>query len=205
MATPTHGIFCQSWTYPTKCWYCRAPIYIYQCSCGSVVLFDWLGSGWPIHVCGSVRRPPRPILSDTEWERRRFQEEMAAIQPGREQWVSVPAQEHKSARTRRIVTTLQDLPARTKRINSLDTEGPFELAAMKMRAGAGSYVQVTLRDTDTTPHQVYVAVVKRSDLPAGELRRNMRLGVSLEVRGLRRAEWFVVEIVALLEPGESPA
>lgn len=130
---------------------------------------------------------------------------MAAINPGRQQWVSVPAQEHRKARVRRIVATLQDLPAQTKRIDSLNTEGPFERAAMKVRTDARSYTQVTLRDTDTTPHQVYVAIVKRSDLPAGPLRLNMRLGVSLEVRGLRRAEWFVVEIAEIPEPGESAA
>ena len=206
MGTPAHGLFCQSWTYPTKCWYCRAPIFVYGCSCGSVVLFDHLGAGWPEHVCGKASLPPGPILSDGEWERWRFREHMVAIQPGREQWVSVPPAKHRQHPPRHFVATLQDLPnPRTRRIASLLGEGPFELARLKMVAGA-NYVQITLRDTATAPHQVYPAIVRQSNLPAG-LRPNMRFGVTLEARGLRRAEWFVVEIVALPETrtGESVA
>ena len=67
---------------------------------------------------------------------------------------------------------------------------------MKMRSEARSYAQVTLRDTASSPHRVYPAIVKRSTLP-GRLRRNLRVGVTLEA--LQRAEWFVLEIVALPE------
>ena len=205
---PNHGLFCQSRTYRTKCWDCRAPIYVYQCSCGSVVLFDRLGSGWPLHTCGRASlSPPRPILSDAEWERREFKAWMEAIQPGSKQWISVPAEDHRQSPPLRFVATLQVLPQQTKRISSLDRESQFELAAMEVRSEAKSYAQVTLRDTAPSPHRVYPAIVKWSDLPAGRLRLNMRVGVILEARGLKRAEWFVVEMVALPEtaPGELPA
>ena len=196
-----HGLFCQSWTFPTKCWFCRARIYVYQCSCGSVVLFDSLGSGWPIHVCGtsSATTQARPIRSDAEWDRLRFTSQMEAIKPGSGQWVSSPPESHRGTSPLSFIATLQDLPTQTKRIAALDGESQVELAAMKVRSGANSYAQVTLRDTASSPHRVYPAIVKQSDLPGARLRRNMRVGVTLEARGLRRAEWFVVEMVALPE------
>ena len=198
---PNHGLSCQSWTYPTKCWYCRAGIYVHQCTCGSVVLFDCLGGGWPIHICGTRATTLRPILSDAEWERRRFQERIAAIQPANEQWVSRAPERHLRDPPQKLVVTLQELPKQTKRITTLDREGLFELAAMKIQGGANLYAQVTLRDTESSPHRVYPAIVRKSSLPSERLRRNMRVGVTLEARGLQRVEWFVVEMVAL--PGDT--
>jgi hypothetical protein len=57
MSVPNHGPFCQSKTYPVKCWDCGKQIYIFQCTCGSTVLFDRLGSPWPIHDCGGEKLP----------------------------------------------------------------------------------------------------------------------------------------------------
>src|SRR5579885_1268066 len=48
---PTHMLTCQTWAYPVNCWYCGASIYVFQCTCGSVVLFDSLGGAWPKHQC----------------------------------------------------------------------------------------------------------------------------------------------------------
>ena len=193
---PNHGIFCQTWTYPTKYWDCGAQIHVLQCSCGSAVLFDHLGSGWPHHDCGTTSaRIQRIIRSDAEWERLRIHERMEAIQPGKKQWVSSPPEAQRGAPPRHFVATVQDPPAHTKRIARLDGESPFDLAAMNVGAGAQSYAQVTLRDTASAPHRIYPAIVERSALP-GELRRNMRVGVTLEARGLERAEWFILEIVA---------
>ncbi len=196
---PSHGLICQTWTYPTRCWSCRARIHVLQCSCGSAVLFDALGNGWPIHACGTTSaRIRRIIRSDAEWARLRIQEQMEAILPGPKQWVSSPPEAHRGVPPLHFVATVEDPPAQTKRIARLDEESPFELAAMKMRSEARSYAQVTLRDTASSPHRVYPAIVKRSTLP-GRLRRNLRVGVTLEARGLQRAEWFVLEIVALPE------
>ncbi len=51
MAIPTHGPFCQHQWYPTNCWYCGAEIHILQCSCGSVVLFNYMRPPWDKHTC----------------------------------------------------------------------------------------------------------------------------------------------------------
>ena len=48
---PTHGPWCNSVTWPTKCPHCKTPTYFFQCDCGSKVFFDELGHPWPIHDC----------------------------------------------------------------------------------------------------------------------------------------------------------
>ncbi len=49
MSIPTHGPYCQTWMYPTNCWYCGRPIHVLQCTCGSVVLFDYPRPPWQEH------------------------------------------------------------------------------------------------------------------------------------------------------------
>ena len=51
MSVPTHGSFCQTKTYPVKCWACQKSIFVFQCTCGSCILFDDLGDPWPRHQC----------------------------------------------------------------------------------------------------------------------------------------------------------
>lgn len=193
---PNHGPRCWTKTYPAKCWHCRSGIFVHQCACGSVVLFDALGNGWPRHRCGRAHEPPRRILSDLERERQRLRDRMAAIQPGKEQWIRVEADRHRRSAPRRFAATLQVPPTLTKRITSLDAENALERAALKLVPGA-PYAQITLRDTSGT--EIYPAIVNRNDLPE-PMRRNMQLGVTLEARGLRRAEWFVAELVILSQP-----
>jgi hypothetical protein len=49
----THGWWCGARTYPARCRYCGAKIFIFSCNCGSTVIFDSLGWPWPIHDCSS--------------------------------------------------------------------------------------------------------------------------------------------------------
>ncbi len=196
---PSHGLFCQTRTYPTNCPECQARVFFLECTCGSAVWFDSLGGGWPLHYCPA--RLAKPIRSDAEWNRLRLQATVAAIRPRPRQWVPNRPERHRGKPPLHFVATLQDLPQHTQRIAGLDSVGPLERAALKVRPGA-QYDQVTLRDTGSEPHQVYTAIVERSALP-GRLRRNMCLGVTLEARGLSLAEWFVLEIVTLPELGVS--
>lgn len=53
----THGIFCSTRTFPTRCPSCNDNVFYFSCSCGSRVFFDSLGGAWPIHDC------------DTSWTR----------------------------------------------------------------------------------------------------------------------------------------
>jgi len=47
----THGIWCNTRTYPTRCRYCGEAVFFFSCSCGCKVFFDALGSPWPEHNC----------------------------------------------------------------------------------------------------------------------------------------------------------
>ena len=55
---PTHGRWCSSTTWKTKCLGCGEPVFFFHCNCGSRVFFDELGQPWPIHDC------------ETSWTRR---------------------------------------------------------------------------------------------------------------------------------------
>ena len=47
----THGWWCNTVTYPTKCSGCGEPVFFFRCDCGSAVFFDALGEPWPEHDC----------------------------------------------------------------------------------------------------------------------------------------------------------
>ena len=47
----THGSWCNAATWQTKCPSCKAPVFFFQCDCGSKVFFDELGDPWPQHDC----------------------------------------------------------------------------------------------------------------------------------------------------------
>ncbi len=46
---PSHGPWCSTQTYPTRCVVCGDDVFHFRCTCGSSVLFDHLGDPWPIH------------------------------------------------------------------------------------------------------------------------------------------------------------
>ncbi len=52
---PTHGEWCQTITFPTKCRECQSDIFLLRCNCGSLVLFDELGPPWPVHDCDAAK------------------------------------------------------------------------------------------------------------------------------------------------------
>lgn len=47
----THGWWCNSVTYRTKCPNCSESVFFFRCDCGSAVFFDALGEPWPEHDC----------------------------------------------------------------------------------------------------------------------------------------------------------
>ena len=51
----THGIWCNTKTFPLNCRYCGSNIFFFQCDHESRVLFDALGWPWPLHDCLSPR------------------------------------------------------------------------------------------------------------------------------------------------------
>lgn len=115
----THGSWCNSVTWPTKCPSCHEKVFFFRCDCGSGVFFDQLGPPWPIHDCdlswargrrrwqddsgGTVveiasgitlrRAPPEGSIDQTVVSRGRRQAErpdpIVAIKPGKAEEVSV--------------------------------------------------------------------------------------------------------------------
>jgi hypothetical protein len=47
----THGTWCNTHTYRTRCRYCGEEVFYFSCDCGCKVFFDSLGSPWPEHNC----------------------------------------------------------------------------------------------------------------------------------------------------------
>lgn len=51
MRAAVHGSWCGSRVWSTKCHTCGAEVWFFSCRCGSKVLFDHIGSPWPLHDC----------------------------------------------------------------------------------------------------------------------------------------------------------
>lgn len=61
----THGWWCNSVTWPTRCPRCGGSVFFFQCDCESKVFFDELGPPWPIHDCDSSWARSRPRTRDS--------------------------------------------------------------------------------------------------------------------------------------------
>lgn len=61
----THGWWCNSVTWPTKCPSCGDSVFFFQCDCESKVFFDELGPPWPIHDCDTSWARNRPRTRDS--------------------------------------------------------------------------------------------------------------------------------------------
>lgn len=48
---PTHGAWCHSITYLTRCRYCGRQVFFFSCDHGCKVFFNQLGPPWPLHEC----------------------------------------------------------------------------------------------------------------------------------------------------------
>ena len=117
MPTPSHGIFCSSRTFPTPCRYCGDDIFVYQCSCGSVVLFDELGGDWPQHrlACylnpGDARGPSDEEISN--WIRSEFRQVLSQMRPSDIQFVSIEPNSSSELKIEAVMA-LRELPKETR-------------------------------------------------------------------------------------------
>ena len=76
MTSATHGVWCNTRTFPTTCKYCKQSVFYFHCDCNSRVFFDDLGPPWPEHHCQSqttgarVSPPPPGKLAQSATMRR---------------------------------------------------------------------------------------------------------------------------------------
>ena len=105
--------------FPTACQYCGDDIFVYQCSCGSVVLFDELGGGWPQHRLACYLKPgdSPTVTADqrSEWLRREFAQLRNRLRPENVQFVSIEPGSV-AGQTVSAVMTIREMPMRTRRI-----------------------------------------------------------------------------------------
>ena len=162
MSIPTHGPFCQTWVYSTRCWDCQQDIHVLQCTCGSAVLFDALGASWPKHACvgrggaggiggsglsgwaavNTLRAQGVPISPDVRQK----------IFPIERQNV------HKNSERRSTLAVVRELCSSTKRTANVDALPELGLKVLgldpKMR-----YWQITLVDNTARPNKSFTALV----------------------------------------------
>lgn len=50
----THGAWCGTRVWPSRCPTCGAKVWFFSCDCGSKVFFDRLGDPWPRHDCDAT-------------------------------------------------------------------------------------------------------------------------------------------------------
>ena len=150
MPTPSHGLDCVSTTYRTDCRHCGSSIFVYQCSHESVVLFDSLGGGWPIHQCSYWREAAPTFAGNVPSIVRMHKREIARVRrqlnPSNVQFVSVDPSEM-AGETITAVMYIREMPSRTQRIERFDKWNPIARAAMKIDGPVGSYFQITLADS----------------------------------------------------------
>ena len=201
MPTPSHGFACSSRTFPTSCRFCGDDIFVYQCSCGSVVLFDELGGNWPQHrlACYLKLGDARPPSAEqrSQWLRREFEHLRKLLQPSNVQFVSIDPSSV-AGQIVAAVMMVREIPSRTRRIERLDKWNAIARAVMGVDRPVGDYVQITLADTGCEPRSTYPAIVERDLVDRLSLDHNALVGATLEARSSGEiAEWFVTEIVDL--------
>ena len=201
MPTPSHGSDCVSTTYRADCRHCGASIYVYRCSHESVVLFDRLGGGWPMHQCSYWKAAPPTFASDIPAIVRMHEREISRVRkqlsPSNVQFISIDPSSV-VGQTVTAVMVIRELPSRTQRIERFDKWNPIARAAMDINGLSGTYLQITLADSGAEPRNTYSAIIQRDLIDLSSLEHNTLVGATLQARSSGElAEWFVNEIVPL--------
>jgi hypothetical protein len=71
MPVPTHRRSCVSKAYPIVCNHCKQKVFIFSCTCNSIVFFNELGGNWEKHDCEEYRLI-RQIYSITNLDKLSF-------------------------------------------------------------------------------------------------------------------------------------
>ncbi len=182
MPVPTHDASCQSLTYPTSCWYCQRKIFVFQCSCGSSVLFDELGWPWPRHNC-------------PDWPGDQIPVELRELEPPE----PIPPGQHDTRRIdpaageeRSLLVVVRELNASTNRTEEVGTLGEYGRQLLGLEPGA-HYWQITLVDNRVRPNESFTALV--SERLAQHLKRHVMVMAEISARGFGdQANWIVTDV-----------
>ena len=213
MPSPSHGPDCHSRTFPTDCRNCTEPIFIYQCSCNSTVVFDELGNGWPRHSCSAVTLvEPSSCATDTELFQvdrppsRRAQKKTTRAKHQQKSKIAGDFNRIKPNEyigdSFRGIAHIRELPTTTTRVLNLAQLGGIGKLLLGLTDNdfiRGNLLQMTLEASNDGQRRTFTAIVSASLLRGISLSAHMPVGVTIEARGLSTgpAEWFVTSITPI--------
>ena len=175
MPVPTHSASCQTRIYPTDCWYCAAPIYVLQCSCGSAVLLDMNHPPWEDHDCSvtgtigrsglqgwnavdALRSNGVPINSDIM--SKVFPADQRGQKGASPPSASMRAVKPKAGHKVEILALVRDLRVTTKTISALNDLS--DVGAKLLKLPKGPLWQATLVVNSERPNLSYTCVLPAS-------------------------------------------
>jgi hypothetical protein len=206
MSVPTHRASCQTWIYPTGCWYCGADIYVLQCTCGSAVLLDMNRPPWDEHDCSAtgtlgrsglkgwaavdvLRSNGVPINADIMAKVFPRPEGKKATAP---EAVSMKAVKPKTGQKIGILAVVRNLLTTTKKIAGLGELG--EMGAKLLQLPKGRLWQVTLVVNGERPNLSYTCILPAA-LGLAKDAKDKIVFAQLEAKvAADHAHWLVTEI-----------
>lgn len=205
MSVPTHGPYCQTLMYPTDCWYCGARIYVLQCTCGSVVLFDYPRPPWQEHdhsggIGGSglsgwaavdvLRANGIPIVPS-------ILDKVFPRSATKKQTLKSISEDIRSVKPRigvkqSLLAVVRELHTETNRTERLRTLGG--LGAKFFNLPKGRFGQVTLVNNGRRPNLSYTCILPQQ-LGLERSAKNKMVFAQIEGRGIgENAIWLVTDI-----------
>ena len=207
MSVPTHRASCQTWIYPTDCWYCGAAIHILQCTCGSAVLLDMNHPPWDDHDCsatGTLGRSGLKGWAAVDVLRSNGvpinAEIMSKIFPGADASKKKPAPPAASMKAVKpkadqkigVLALVRDLLTSTKKIAELGGLG--EVGAKLLQLPKGKLWQVTLIVNSERPNLSYTCILPEG-IGLSKNSKNKMVFAQLEARVAGdHAHWLITEI-----------
>lgn len=174
MAVPTHGSGCQTRVYPVNCWDCAKPIHIFQCSCGSAVLFDALGPVWDEHDCWSSEAGGIGGSGYSGWNAldvlqsagmKVTSDVMAAVFPNSQTKQQSDIQQPQTVRVEplgnmkeQVIAIIRDVHSETKLTKSLDELGVMGQELLGLDK-AKNWMQLTLIANNERPNRSFTCIV----------------------------------------------
>jgi len=212
MSVPTHGPFCQTLIYDTVCWSCQEEIYVFQCSCGSVVLFDECNPPWPKHVCGGtgdaggvggsgisgwqaidvLRANGAPITPDIIRKIFASEESEPRKTKKAEEIFAIVKIDPKPKARENLIAIVRELPSSTKKTKSIESLTTIGIKMLGLDTRK-HYRQITLVHNGTRPNKSYTALVPEDLIRNLDIDRIVMVEMMACIKG-KHAHWVVTDI-----------
>ncbi len=173
MPVPTHGYDCQTRIFPVRCKTCKKePIWIFSCTCGSVVRFDAKGPPWPEHECADDVRGWALIDMARNMGYRVDDPRLLAFAFPGSTVPKLPAApppferaEPTTADSFDVFGLVREVIPASRAIEAVKTLGALGYALLKVSAHERLW-QITVADTSSSPRMTYTCLVPARFSPA---------------------------------------